>query len=271
MVVFMLSSMTLYLKERIMRTKLSSAFLALLFMAVFASSAAASGFAIIEQSVSGLGNAFAGAAASAEDASTIFFNPAGMSLLEGQQVTAGAHVILPSAEFTAETATNALGGSLGTNNGGDGGVNALVPNLYYTNKLNDQWVIGLGIHAPFGLATKYDKDWVGRYHAVESDVITLNINPSVAYRVNDKLSFGAGFNIQYIDATLSSMTDYGLSVASSLLKSAANPATPPAVAQALSENASELASNPNADIFADIEADDWSYGFNLGLLYELAP
>lgn len=246
-----------------MRTKLSSAFLAILFMAVFASSAAASGFAIIEQSVSGLGNAFAGAAASAEDASTIFFNPAGMSLLEGQQVTAGAHVILPSAEFTATEAKNTLeeqgllppgAGSLGTNNGGDGGVNALVPNFYYTNKLNDQWVIGLGIHAPFGLATEYDKDWVGRYHAVESDVITLNINPSVAYRVNEKLSIGAGLNAQYIEATLSSMVDSGL------------------VAYSGTGGLTPLAnvSNTDYDVYADNNADDWSFGYNLGFLYEFS-
>ncbi|NOY12920.1 MAG: hypothetical protein GXP51_04325, partial [Deltaproteobacteria bacterium] len=65
------------------------------------STAFASGFAIIEQSVSGLGNAFAGGAASAEDATTVFFNPAGITLLEGQQAVAGTHLIIPSTKFTA--------------------------------------------------------------------------------------------------------------------------------------------------------------------------
>jgi len=97
----------------------------------------ASGFAIVEQSVSGLGVSFAGAV-SGDDASAMFFNPASITLLEGQQATAGLHVIFPSTKFNATTATNALGGSLGTNNGGDGGVTALVPNLYYSNKLNDK-------------------------------------------------------------------------------------------------------------------------------------
>ena len=74
-----------------------------------------------------------------------------------------------------------------------------------THSYNSGLSVGLGLNAPFGLATEYDRDWVGRYHAVESDVKTLNINPSIAYKVDDHLSVGAGVSAQYIDATLSSM------------------------------------------------------------------
>lgn len=214
------------------------------------SSVFASGFAIIEQSVSGLGNAFSGGA-SAEDATTVFFNPAGMTLLEGQQLVSAAHVIVPSTKFKATTATNALGGDLGDNNGGDGGVVGLVPNLYYTNKLSDKLAIGLGINAPFGLATKYDKEWVGRYHAVESDVMTININPAIAYKLNDKLSIGAGLNIQYIDVLLSSMIDGGL----------VGVMAGSAIAPSQFEN----------DVYAENTADDWSLGYNLGAIYEFTP
>jgi long-chain fatty acid transport protein len=206
------------------------------------------GFALIEQSVKGLGSAFSGGAAVAEDASTVYFNPAGMTRLKGQQFVAGAHVIVPSTEFTATTATNVLGGSLGTNNGGDAGSAGVAPNLYFTTEVNDRFFLGLGINAPFGLATKYDADWVGRYHALESDVMTVNINPSVAYKVNDKLSIGAGASAQYIDATLSSMVDGGL-VGATL-------------------GAALLPSDPANDILVENTADDWSYGFNLGILYE---
>ncbi|MFO7983199.1 MAG: outer membrane protein transport protein [Desulfuromonadales bacterium] len=230
-----------------------------------ASTGFSSGFAIIEQSVSGLGGAFSGGAASAEDASTIFFNPAGMTLLEGQQVVAGAHVIVPSAEFEAETAENAIAGtpladvpgantSLGTNNGGDGGVTAVVPNFYYSNKVNDKLSFGLGVNAPFGLTTEYDKDWVGRYHAVDSEVMTLNINPAVAYRVNEQLSVAAGVSIQYIDVTLSSMVDGGLGVFEATGDT----------------NLLPLASNTDYDVFVENKADDVGYGFNLGLLYEFS-
>lgn len=235
-----------------MRFTFSSCIIAGLLIFAFATSALSSGFALIEQSVSGLGNAFAGGAASAEDATTIFFNPAGLTMLDGQNVTAGAHVIMPSAKFSAETTSNVLGQPLSGGNGGDGGVTGIAPNLYYANRLSEQWSIGLGINAPFGLATKYDKDWVGRYHAVESDVMTININPSVAYRVNDQFSIGVGLNAQYIEATLSSMVDSGL------------------VAYSGTGGLTPLAnvSNTDYDVYAENNADDWSYGYNLGLLYE---
>lgn len=221
------------------------------------SSAFAAGFSIIEQSVSGLGTAFSGGAA-AEDASTIFFNPAGMTLLEGQQVVAGMHVIVPSAKFDADGANNALpsppfNNQISGGNGGDGGVVKPVPNFFYAANLGNGWSVGLGVSAPFGLATSYDKDWIGRYHAVDSDVLTVNFNPSVAYRVNEQLSVGAGVSAQYIDVNLTSMVDFGLGA---YKNSGFNPLL------------AGLASNPNADIYADMNADDWGYGFNLGLLYE---
>jgi long-chain fatty acid transport protein len=217
--------------------------IALLSMLILAASSTvyASGFAIIEQSVTGLGSAFAGAAASAEDASTVYYNPAGMMLLEGQQVKAGVNMVAPSTEFNIKSAD----ASLGTNESGNAAVTAYVPNLYYTNKLNDKWAVGFGITAPFGMTVEYDEDWVGRYDAVTSDVLTININPAVAYRVNDKLSVGAGVSAQYIDATLSSMVDAGSKIAES------------------------LASNTDYDILVENSGDDWGYGFNLGLIYEI--
>ncbi|MCF6178066.1 MAG: outer membrane protein transport protein, partial [Geopsychrobacter sp.] len=83
--------------------------LSLLLTFGLATSAFASGFAITEQSVSGLGSAFAGIAASAEDASTVYFNPAGMTLIKGQQIVAGAHIIVPSADFHVDSAVSAAG------------------------------------------------------------------------------------------------------------------------------------------------------------------
>lgn len=223
--------------------KPSALLLGLFLLLAGSSTVYASGFALIEQSVSGLGNAFSGGAASAEDATTIFFNPAGMTRIEGQQVSTALHVIVPSAKFKASTATNAAGNSLGTNNSGDGGKTGVAPNFYYTNQLNEKLAIGIGINAPFGLSTEYDKDWVGRYHAVESDVMTVNINPALAYKVNEKLSIGAGLNAQYIEATLSSMADVGLTLPGNV-------------------------SSPLTDVLVENNADDWSFGYNLGLLYE---
>ncbi len=207
----------------------------------------ASGFAIIEQSVSGLGNAFAGGAASAEDASTVYYNPAGMMLLDGSQATAGVHYIMPSVKFKSEQDANVLGGDLGSDNGGQAGITKIVPNLYYSNRISDKLAFGLGINAPFGLSTEYDKTWVGRYHAVESEVVTININPSVAFQLTEKLSFGVGFNAQYMEATLSSMVDGGLVGATA--------------------GAAIVPSQTANDVYVKNNADDWGYGYNLGLIY----
>ncbi len=235
-----------------MSRKCLSLLLGLALLVATSSTVFASGFAIVEQSVSGLGVSFAGAV-SGDDASSMFFNPASISLIDGQQAVAGVHVIFPSTEFSKTTATNALGQNISGGDGGDGGVTALVPNLYYSNKLNEKWSIGLGINAPFGLATDYNKTWVGRYHAKESDVATININPVVAYKPIEQLTLAVGVSAEYMDVTLSSMVDGGL-VAFSL--SHQNPALIPIV------------SNTDYDVFAENKADDWAFGFNLGLMYE---
>ena len=237
-----------------MSRKSFSLFIGLALFLATSSTAFASGFAIIEQSVSGLGTAFSSGAAAA-DPSTVFFNPAGMTFLEGQQMTVGVHFISPSAEFDSDTTTNVLGMELGGGDGGNGADNAVVPNLFYTNKINDRLSLGLGITAPFGLVTDYNKEWVGRYHARKSDVMTININPSIAYKLTDKISVGAGVSAEYMDVTLSSMVDGGL------------------VAFVGSGGMAPIGivSNTDYDVHVKNEADDWGYGFNLGAIYEFTP
>ncbi|MBI5846662.1 MAG: outer membrane protein transport protein [Nitrospirae bacterium] len=232
----------------------------LLFVLVLAGSAMGAGFALIEQSVSGLGNAFAGGSAGAEDASTIFFNPAGLTRLSGTQTVGGAHLVMPSAKFQNEGSTHALQGITGVplrgDNGGEGGVNGVVPNLYFSTKVNNKLWLGLGINAPFGLSTDYDNNWVGRYHAITSEVMTLNINPSFALKVSDRLSVGAGFNAQYLKAKLSNAIDYG-----TLCFSLAGPSV--CAPQGLMPQA--------ADGTVELKGDSWGFGYNLGLLYEFSP
>ncbi|MDO8351161.1 MAG: outer membrane protein transport protein [Gallionella sp.] len=193
---------------------------------MMAGSAAASGFALIEQSGSGLGNAFAGGAASAEDASTIFYNPAGMSRLNGKQLVVAAHAILPSAKFTGT-------GLAGADMGGDAGGLALVPNGYFVMEVNPQLRVGLGVGAPFGLQTEYTSTWVGRAHAIKSKLETINLNPSVAYRVNDGFSLGAGINYQRVRG--------------------------------------ELTSNPAATSISSLTGSDSAWGYNLGALVNVSP
>lgn len=118
---------------------------------------------------------------------------------------------MPSAKFNNEGSTHILQGvtkvPLLGGNGGEGGVTKVIPNMYFSKKLSDRFTVGIGINAPFGLATEYDNTWVGRYHAIESDVLTVNINPAVAYKINENLSVGAGFSVQYLKAKLSNAID----------------------------------------------------------------
>ncbi|MDH2918671.1 MAG: outer membrane protein transport protein [Sideroxydans sp.] len=158
-------------------------------------SAAASGFALIEQNASGLGNAYAGGAAIADDASTVFFNPAGMSRLKGKQLVVAGHLITPSAKFSGT-------GGAGTNMGGDAGGTAFVPNAYFVMEVQPKLNFGVGLNAPFGLQTSYDPAWVGNHQAIKSSLTTINLNPSLSYQVNDELSIGAGVNYQHIKGEL---------------------------------------------------------------------
>lgn len=224
-------------------------------LSFFTSLSFAAAFAVAEQSALGLGNAFAGGAASADDASTIWYNPAGMTRIKGNQMVAGMHIIAPSFDFKDEGSTTGLGAPIaadGTNNGGRVGY---VPNFYYVHSLSDELKLGLGINAPFGLATKYGNDWMGKYQAIESEIVTVNINPSIAWKATQDLSLGFGISIQYIEATLNNKIDFTTVCFSASMGGTTCGGVP--------------GSSTN-DGFAHLEADDISYGFNFGALYNLS-
>ena len=237
-------------------------------LVMFSCSTWASGFAIVEHSVKGLGSAFSNTAA-AEDASTIFFNAAGLGNLEGTQVMTAGHVIAPSARYTDQGSTInpahpiAGGASLAatsTNAGGDPGVVGLIPNLYIHHQV-EEWMggkvhLGLGINAPFALKTNWDEGWIGRYHALTSSVKTININLTIAFEVSEAFSVGAGLNPQYIDARLTRALDQTLICFGSPLAAACPGlgfAVPP---------------SPATDAHLDIrDMQDWSMGWNAGFLW----
>lgn len=163
--------------------------------------ALASGFALIEQNASGLGNAYAGQAAAAENASTVYFNPAGMTRLEGTQVSGAINLIKPSAKFENTGSAPPGGRPLG-DNGGDAGDWAFVPNAYLSWQLNRSLWLGVGLSVPFGLKTDYEPTWIGRFQAIKTEMKTYDINPSIAWKVNDWFSVGAGVSYQHAEVKL---------------------------------------------------------------------
>ncbi|CAI8917533.1 long-chain fatty acid transport protein [Pseudomonas chlororaphis] len=176
-----------------------------LVMAMASAQLFASGFALNEQSISGMGTGFAGRSSSADDASTIFGNPAGMTRLEGQQVTGGFAVI------DASTDISQVGGRSSGSNKGDMVPLTAVPFGFYTNKINDQWAIGFGVYAPFGLTADYEKGFQGKAFGSKSEVMVITFQPTVSYAFNDKVSIGFGPTINRVSGTLES--DINLPVA----------------------------------------------------------
>lgn len=232
----------------------------------------AAGFSIAENSASGMGSAFAGASAIAEDASTTFFNPAGLSKLKGKEVIFAAHYVAISSEFTnnGSTTNAAFAGLPGGNaalsgSGDDGAVSAFVPNFYYANRLNDKWNFGFGINVPFGNSSDYSDTWVGRYHATKSEVTVLNFNPSASYKVNDKLAVGFGVSVQYVEATLANKLDSAAICVSAVVAAGGDPTV-------CVDGTFGLTSIGDAatDSNVSLNGDDLSLGWNVGLLYDIS-
>lgn len=213
----------------------------------------ASGFQLSETSVSGLGNAYAGGAAQAQDATTLWSNPAGMSRIGESQVSGALHLITPSLKFRNEASTAAALQGLG-GNGGDAGSLAPVPNFYFVKPIDSQISIGLGVTAPWGLMTEYDAGWVGRFQAIKSSIKTLNVNPSLSWKASDSLALGLGLNIQHMSAEFTNQVNYA-----GALFGAAPPAAKLAVA----------AATAGLESGARVQGSDNAYGWNAGLLWSL--
>ena len=213
----------------------------------FSGTAAASGFQLTEQNAAGVGVAFAGAAATADDASTMYFNPAGMTYLsEGHSISASGTLLDRRTHFSDEGSSrmpviNPLTGrptgsfySMG-DSGGDGGGSHLIPAFYYSYALSKDLRLGLGVNPTFADETKYNSNFVGRFSGIQTSIRHININPSVAYRVNDQLSIGAGIDYALSDIKFKQNTPY---VGAPM---------------------------------GTLKGDDTSWGYNLGLMYQFTP
>jgi long-chain fatty acid transport protein len=200
--------------------------------------AKAAGFFLQEQSAKEQGEAFAGAAANPEDASTLFFNPAGMTDLHGPQIAVDASLIIPYAHFTDDGSK--IGGVIptGGSNGGDPFKASPLPSFYMATPVrdNDLW-IGLAVTSPFGLADDYTQGWFGRYNSTKTELQTIDIDPAIAYRFNNQFSIGAGVDFQHAYAQLDA-----------------------AVTQF-----------PGADGAEFLKGHSWATGFNVGVMWDVDP
>lgn len=216
-----------------------------LLLGLWAGASHGAAFQLQEQNASGLGNAYAGSAAVAENASTVYFNPAGMTELAERSFSVGATSIHTRYVFHDQgSSVGALGSAA---DGVNGGATGTLPNAYLSWALNPDVRLGLGMGAPFGLKTEYNNPWQGGAQSVRFEIKTLNLNPSAAWKVNEQLSLGAGINWQRLEA------EYTRDVAVVPLAGGLIPARAAAGTTTLLQLKGE------------------SWGWNAGLLYTLNP
>jgi long-chain fatty acid transport protein len=238
-------------------------------MATVSATAGASGYRFGSQSVSSQGTAEANGAEAA-DASTIFANPAGLSRLEGRQIMGGVTGVVPHSTYADSGSTRFTGTSTGGQRLQDDYAPKAVaaPSLYYSQKINDRLTAGFGMFVPYGANLSYDWNWAGRYALTDIKLTAISLNPSLAFKVNERHSFGFGITAEFMKASLGQMVDVPGSVAAAQ--------GDPARRAALLTTIVRMGGNPAAlasvgDGRAEVEGKDWGYGFNLGYLYQPAP
>jgi long-chain fatty acid transport protein len=210
--------------------------------------ASASGFQLLMQNGSGLGNAYAGSAAWGEDASVNFANPAADVLLERRtQVTLFGGVIDFSTEFHDQASIPPVLQPRG-GDGGDAGDVAFLPSLHFVWGAGKDWSVGISLDSPFGTKTEYEDGWIGRYQGLKSEIKTYNVNPSISYRISSVLAVGAGVNYQKIDADLTSAVNVSAGLCGLL---------PDLCATGLLNG---------LDAHSKVKGDDSAWGFNLGVI-----
>lgn len=202
--------------------------------------ATAGGFGLREQGAYYQGSSFAGNAAGGEGLSSMFWNPAAISFTPGLSVEGNVTYIAPHASIDIISATAPVTGtSLGNAGAGDMTDNGVLP-TFYASYAWDKWAIGFSSTSPYGLVTDAPCNWSGRYYGCYSRIFDMNAQLSVAYKVTDWLTLGAGLNVNYIDARLSNAQFAGLAP-------------------------------PTNNLYAQVNGDDIGVGVNLGMLLTLAP
>ncbi|MRW92817.1 transporter [Duganella sp. FT80W] len=213
--------------------------------------ASASGYQFGSQTISGQGSAFSNAA-EANDASVLFTNPAAMARLKGTELSAGLTLVVPHSSYTDLGSTNVLGKPTGGGNGGTFAPKlAGAPSFYLTHEINDRLAVGVGMFVPYGAKLDYGDNWVGRYSLQSIELKTVDINPSVSFKLNDRHSIGLGVSAQYMTAKMKQAGD---------------------VTTAAAEIGAQYGSS-SAGISGDgqsrISGDDWAYGWNIGYMFQL--
>ena len=219
-------------------------------VAIVSTSAWSAGFQLNEFSSSGLGRAYSGEGAIADDAGNASRNPALIMMFDRPTFSAGAIFVDPGVDITGRSPT---GASLNSDNIAP---TAWVPNLHFVAPINEQFGWGASVTSNYGLATEFNNNYAAGAYGGTTDLETLNLNLSGAYRLDNHWSFGAGFDAVYAKAKIERYAgDLGRIVAGS-------GRLPPALAR-------QVAGIPGETQIAYLKGDEWGFGWNAGILYEI--
>lgn len=205
-------------------------------LALLSTESFAAAFQLAEQNVSGLGRAYAGEAAVADDASVVARNPALMSQFDKAQLSIAAMYVKPDVSLEGESTSNGLDADVLD----DSSIapNAVIPAGYFTMPLNDQVSLGFGVFSNFGLSTEFADDYAAGQIAGETEIVTINSNVSVAYQLDESWTVALGVNYIYADAKVKRTAG-------------TNPYFPASLEA------------------THLEGDDTGFGWNLGVAYSL--
>jgi len=222
-------------------------------------SAYATGFDLREFSASSLGTSYAGAGANGQHASTMPFNPALTGWVDDFDISVSATGVLPTATGDFTTATTSAGNATGGTTAPSSIISkAIIPDIAIRKRLSDQFSVGVSVTVPWGLMTKYDDTWAGRYYATKSDLKTYNITPVVAYQPVPELSIAAGLQVEYISGNLGKAIDFGLI---GCHVNCTNPLAPPPT-----PFFHVLPGHDDGSVA--LKANNWAYGYILGIAWK---
>lgn len=222
---------------------------AALCLALTAGSVEAGGYALIGQSAAAAGTAYAGASALSGGEETAWYNPAGLGFLRERSASVSADLLLPRGDYDDLGSTDVLGAArIGAQS--DGAAFGGVPSAYFVAPVSDRLTFGLAVNAPYGQKTEYDDDFIGRYEALKSELLTINVGLNAGFRATEWLAVGGGVDILYADTTLTNAIDFGAVCLGALGAACAGLGLAP----------------QQDDGRVEISGDALSVGFNLGVM-----
>ncbi len=214
--------------------------------------AVAEGYKLFEQSVSSMGNAYAGRGAQVTDATLVYSNPAAITGLQGKQFSGGLNYIGARTHYRNAEATSANGAPVIGRDSGKLSLNELIPFAFYSEQVSDKVTWGIGFYVPYGLSSDYQNDWTGRYFADETAIQVLSLQPAVGYKLTETLSLGLGISVNRVTGTLSKYKDH-----SGLCEMGTNINT--------LYGGADVYNAAYCDSHYEVEGDDIAFGYTLGL------